>query len=100
VIFPELVISLLFGTELNEIEAIFVSRLTGVALITLSIICWIFRNAGQSASEIIKAMLFYNVAATALLVLAWMSGFSGVGIWPASLMHVALAVWCLKNLRE
>ena len=95
---PNFVVSLLLGTTLNETAGIFVTRLTGVALIALSVVCWLYRNSKQDGSGIIKAMLFYNTIAAALLVVAALSGSSGLGIWPASLLHLGLAAWCVKYL--
>jgi hypothetical protein len=46
-------------------------------------------------------MLLYNVAAVAVLVyegLGWK--LSAVGLWPAVLLHTALAVWCIVCLRN
>jgi hypothetical protein len=93
---PNFVVSLLLGTTLNEPAGIFVSRLTGIALITLSVTCWLYKD--NDGSGVIKGMLFYNTAAAALLVVAAVSGSSGIGIWPASLLHAGLAAWCLKCL--
>jgi len=99
-IVPNIVVSVLLATTLNESAGIFVSRLTGVALITLSIVCWLYRNSEHHGSGIIKAMLFYNIAAAALLVVASVNGLSGIGIWPAALLHTVLAAWCTKCLRK
>ena len=99
IIAPEPVVSMLLGAELNESTGIFMSRLTGVSLVTLSIFCWSQRN-GQRDDAIgrTKALLFYNIAAAVLLIVAWISGFRGLGIWPASLLHAGMALWCIKVL--
>ena len=97
-IVPNFVVSLLLGTTLNEAAGIFVTRLTGVALIALSVVCWLYRNSKQDSSGIIKAILFYNTVAAVLLVVAAVNGPSGLGIWPASLLHLGLAAWCVKYL--
>ena len=93
---PVPVVSLLLGATINEPVGIFMSRLTGAALATISIICWSNRNIQVQGIGIISALLFYNTAAVVLLVSAWMSGLTGLGVWPASALHVLMAIWCLK----
>jgi hypothetical protein len=40
------------------------------------------------------------VAAVALLMHAGLSlTLSGAGLWPATLLHLALAIWCARFLR-
>jgi len=95
---PNFVVSFLLGTTVHEPVGIFMSRLPGVALITLSIICWLYRNNEHHSSGIVKALLFYNSVSTVLLVIASVNGFSGIGIWPAALLHVVLSGWCIKTL--
>jgi len=94
---PASIVSLLLDVSITEPVGIIVSRLAGVALLSIAIACWMYRNKSD-ANGIITSMLFYNIAAPALLVYAWMSGFTGLGIWPASLLHIVLAVWCVKAI--
>jgi hypothetical protein len=96
---PTLVVSLLLGAPLVEPAGIFVCRLTGASLLTLAMVCWLNKSELQ-ASGLVKALLFYNVAAAFLLVYASLNGFPGLGIWPASLLHFGLAAWCIKYLQN
>jgi len=96
---PMLFVSVLLGVPPTEPVGILVCRLTGIALLSLAIICWSYRTE-LDAGGIIKAMLFYNIAASALLVYAWMTGFTGLGIWPATSIHAGMAVWCVKSIQN
>ncbi len=95
---PSLFVMILLGDKLVEPAGIMISRLAGVALITLAIIFWFYRKVPDSL-VIIRAMLLYNVAASALLIYAALIGFSGLGLWPAVLLHIGMALWCIQLLK-
>jgi len=92
---PASIVSILLGASITEPIGIIVGRLAGIALLSIAIACWLYRNH-SGVDGIIKAMLFYNIAASGLLMYAGVTGFSGLGIWPASILHLAFAVWCAK----
>ena len=95
---PPLVVSLLLGGSLDTPAALAVARVTGAALLSLGVACWLARNDARSRAAVglVAAMLLYNAAAVAILGYAWFSlGLSAPGLWPAILLHVALAVWCI-----
>lgn len=96
---PSITVSLLLGPSLTEPSGILVARVGGAALITLAIICWLSRNDAQSSIVTIKALVFYNLATVILLVYAGaVEHFSGLGLWPAVLLHLGLLGWCLKSI--
>ena len=97
---PALAVSVLLGSSLAEPTGIVLGRLAGVALISLTITCWTYRNEEHNAGGVVKSLLFYNIAAAALLVYAGANGFPGLAIWPVSLLHAAMAVWCIKSLQK
>lgn len=99
---PSLVISLLLGGSLDTPAALVVGRVGGAALLSIGVACWLARNDQQSraATGLIAALLLYNTAAVAVFVYAGIGlGLSGIGLWPAVLLHAALAIWCVTCLR-
>ena len=99
---PLLVVSLLLGGLLATPAALVVTRVAGAALLSLGLACWLARDDGQSraARGLIAAMLLYNAGAVTVLAYAGVGmGLSGIGLWPAVLLHAALAVWCVVCLR-
>jgi len=101
-VLPSLVVSLLLGGSLDTPAAQVVARMTGAALLSLGVACWLARNdeMSRAAVGVVAAMLLYNVAAVSVLLYASIGlGLSGIGLWPAVILHVALAVWCIACLR-
>ena len=96
---PSVVSTILLGATLDPPVALVVARIAGVALISLGVACWLTSKeaASRAARGLMTAMLLYNVAVPAALVLA---GLYGIGLWPAVLVHVALAAWCIACLRS
>jgi hypothetical protein len=100
IVAPSLVVSLLIGTSPDGATTMTLARLAGVALMSLAIACWLSRN-NAAAAGVVKAMLFYNVAAAAVLLYGAIGyKLSGVGLWPAVLLHAGLAVWCFVSLGQ
>lgn len=98
---PNWIVSILLGTNLNSPESFVIARIAGTALFTLALMCYFAIRDIQSCVTrgIVTAMLFYNIVASAILLAArFYSGFDGIGILPASIIHIALAVWCIKSL--
>ena len=97
---PSLVVELLLGVALDSPASIILGRVTGAALIALGLACW-FTHGNQPAPGLILAILLYNILVASLL------GFAGVGdhlvgygLWPAVVLHLALAIWCVTSLRQ
>jgi hypothetical protein len=98
---PSVAAMLLFGSSLDAPVAQMVTRLTGAALITLGIACWLACRGLESraAAGVVAAMLFYNLAAFVILVAAGISRLVGITLWLGVVLHSAMAVWCFACLR-
>lgn len=100
-VMPSVVVELLLGAAPGTPVGITVSRVAGVALLTLGVACWLAREdlASRAAKGLVAAMLLYNVGVVAVLVVAWTSsGPVGIGFWPVVLAHAGLAAWCVTGL--
>jgi hypothetical protein len=101
VLVPSVPVSLLLGTSLDAPGGPTVARIAGAALLSLAVACWLARNDERSraAAGLIAGVLLYNTATVAVLVYAGTGlALSGIGLWPAVLLHAALAVWCIACL--
>jgi hypothetical protein len=95
---PALPLSILLGVPLDTPAGLAVGRVAGAALVALGIACWCAREdgRGRSATAVVTAMTFYNVAFAAILMyVRYGVGLNGFGIRPAVFLHVVLALWCI-----
>jgi len=99
---PSVVVRLLLGSPLDTSAAVMLGRVAGAALLALGVACWLARDDTQSraARGLVVAMLMYNIPATAVLAFAGIGLGQGVMLWPAVVLHAAMAVWCIVCLRR
>jgi hypothetical protein len=84
-IVPSLVVRLLLGAELTGV-AIPVARVLGIALLALGVCCW-------PGSTALCGMLTYGALVTVYLAyLGVTSGFTGILLWPAVVLHAVLTL--------
>jgi hypothetical protein len=101
--FPSPVVALLLGSPLDTPTALTVARVGGAGLLSLGIASWLARDDSKSraARGLVAAMLFYDIAAVAILAFAGIGlGLHGVALWPAVVLHVVMTVWCVACLRR
>ena len=97
---PSVPASVLLGSRLETTVGSTIARVAGAGLLALGIACWLGRDDAAGARTLVAAMLFYNTAAAAVLIHAGLGlRLSAVGLWPAVVLHLALAIWCIACLR-
>ncbi len=100
---PAMLAWLLLGSVLDAPAALIVARIGGVALLSLGAACWFASQDENSraAAGVMAAMVLYNCGATILLAYAGIAqGLSGLGLWPAVLVHTVLAVGSIASVRS
>jgi hypothetical protein len=100
---PSVAAVLLLGSGLDTPAAVTIGRVAGAALLALGVACWLARGEGRSraGTGLVAAMALYNAAAVAVLAFASIGlGLRGAGLWPAVVLHAAMAVWCIACLRS
>ena len=95
---PALAASILIGAPFDAPADSVVGRVAGAALLALALACWRARDEGPSRATngLIAGMLLYNVGT--VLVLAYAGTglrLFGIALWPAVVLHGAMAIWCL-----
>jgi hypothetical protein len=99
---PSPAVLFLIGAPLEAPVGLTVARIGGAGLLALGFTCWTARNDSQSrtARGLIVAMIFYDVAAAAILAFAAIGfGLHGLALWPAAVLHTAMLVWSAVCLR-
>jgi hypothetical protein len=90
---PDAAVTLLLGAKPGAVE-LMIGRIAGVALLALGIACWGARAdpGGAAQRGTLRAITIYNVGAGLLLIAFVATGkASGVAVWIAGMLHLALA---------
>ena len=95
---PGLLIEVLLGAAPDTPVGTTAARVAGAAVLSLSVACWLARDdlALKAVKGLVIAMLFYNFAVVAILVLGWLRhGIAGTAFWPVVAAHIVLGVWSI-----
>lgn len=101
-VWPALPRLLLLGDGEMSPDGAFTGRVAGAALVALAIACWLGRADRLSPTQegLLWGLLTYDLAAAAILAGTGASSDRvGIALWPAVLLHMGLAGWCLGCLR-
>jgi hypothetical protein len=99
---PALLLAVLLGLEHATVDALFIGRIAGAALLAIGIASWLARVDTFTPAQrgLLTGIFIYNAAAAMLLSFAGaILGMIGVLLWPAVALHAILAVWCFSCLR-
>jgi hypothetical protein len=91
---PDLVARVLLGTELSA-SGIAVARLAGCGLLALGLSWW--PGTQEATKGTMRGSIVYNLLAGLYLgYLRVGGGFTGILLWPASVLHVVLGVLLVR----
>jgi hypothetical protein len=99
---PARVVTLLLGSSSAAPETCAVARVTGAALLSIGIACWLARNDGSGPAQrgLLGGVFVYDTGvALALAYSGAVAHLVGIALWPAVAVHAALAAWCAAYLR-
>jgi hypothetical protein len=94
---PGLGLDLLLGVRQAPAETLLAGRVLGAALLSIAASLWLTRNhaSAETRRGLVGGFAVYTVLAAALLGYAGAGlGMAGPALWPAALLHAALALWC------
>lgn len=101
IVMPSMVVPFLLGIPFSEPGLSVVSGITGAALISIATASWLYRNTGLQANMMVKSILLYNLTASLVLLYGGLGlHLPGIGLWPAFIVHIGLATWCIFSLRK
>jgi hypothetical protein len=99
ILFPHELIRLLLGGDVAGV-GIVVTRVAGIALLSLGLGCWMARQE-EDGGWALFALLIYNSLVTIYLTLVGFgTEFVGMLVWPAAALHAALTALLAYRLRE
>lgn len=99
---PALVVQLLLGMEAAGVGVV-LGRCFGIALIALALACWPGRQRAGGSSAAARGMLTYNLLVALYLAYLGASNAGGLLLWPAVVLHAAVALlllWVWYNERR
>jgi hypothetical protein len=101
-VLPSVPLRLLLGVDNASPETFPVARIAGAALLALGVACWLGRNDPHRPAQqgLVLGVLIYDLAAAGILAYTgWFSSLVSIALWPAVILHIGLAGWCVLCLR-
>jgi hypothetical protein len=103
VVLPSQLWKIVLGTTLSTPVELTLSRIAGVAFVALAISWWLARDDEQSHTlrGVVGGMLVFNAGVVIVLGYAGIVlRLSTILLWPFILFRLAMAVWCVIQLRH
>ena len=100
-VWPPVLLALLLGVDQVSPETTTCARVAGAALLAIGVACWIGRSDTHSSAQLglLVSVFIYDVAAAVILGYTGLFvKLVGIALWPAVLLHGALAGWCVGCL--
>jgi hypothetical protein len=97
-VWPPVLLALLLGVDQASPETTCCARIAGAALLAIGVACWIGRSDTNSSAQLglLIGVLIYDVSAAVILAYAGLFvNLAGMALWPAVVLHAALAGWCV-----
>ena len=91
----------LYGVEINDRYARFLSQHTSIFLGGVAILAWMLRDSDAATSQkVVKGLMWTNILGVIITLYAALTGvFTGFG-WSDPVIFGALAAWCFLQLRK
>jgi hypothetical protein len=100
-VWPPGLLALLLGVDQASPETTCCARIAGAALLAIGVACWIGRADTHSSGQLglLIGVFIYDVAAAVILAYTGLfTDLVGLALWPAVVLHGALAGWCVACL--
>jgi hypothetical protein len=100
-VLPAVLLAVLLGVEQPTVDATFVGRIAGAALLAIGVASWMTRDDTGSAAQrgLLVGLLIYNAVVALLLAYAGaVLAMAGILLWPTVALHAILTAWCFRSL--
>jgi hypothetical protein len=98
---PSFVVRWMLGSPLETYAAVTLGHIAGAALLALGVAAGVARGdgGGRGTRGLVAALMIYNLGVSVILGAAGIRGQPiGVALWPAVVLHAAMAAWCIVSL--
>jgi hypothetical protein len=97
---PNMLTNLLLGLSIVEVSGLIVSMVTGSALLSIAIVCWLI-SENNDARPVVKGLMFYNIAVVGIVIYSGLYfSLYNVFFFAIACFHFSYAIWCLLIVRK